>query len=84
MSNNDRNQSETVLREAFRKMNANQAQTIREAYYKAVEGLSALAEALEIGDLEVGESNDHALLGEHLLACQAIETIEKSFLGRVL
>jgi len=76
--------NDAVIRDVFRKMKANQAQTIREAYYKAIEGLNKLADALEIADLEVGESNDHALIQEHLLACAAIETMDKSVLGRIL
>jgi len=44
--------------------------TIREAYYKAVEGLSTLAETLEVADVELGSPHDHALIEEHLIACQ--------------
>lgn len=39
-----------ALRQIFRDMNAHQAQEIREAYYKAVEGLMILVETLEIAD----------------------------------
>ncbi len=46
MTSNGESGIETVLRDAFRNMNAGQAQTIREAYYKAIEGLNTLAEAL--------------------------------------
>jgi hypothetical protein len=77
-------QQEQVLREAFRKMDAHRAQEIREAYYKAVEGLHTLAESLEIADLKIGDSNDHALIGEHLIACTAIEAMKTSLLGRIL
>jgi hypothetical protein len=77
-------QQEQILREAFRAMDAQRAQEIREAYYKVVEGLHTLAEALEIADIEVGETNDHALIGEHLIACTAIEAMKKSLLGRIL
>jgi hypothetical protein len=77
-------QQEQILREAFRTMNAHRAQEIREAYYKVVEGLHTLAESLEIADLEVGETNDHALLGEHLIACTAMEAMKESLLGRIL
>ncbi len=38
---------ETRLRAAFKTMSGDEYQTIREAYYKAVEGLRALADALE-------------------------------------
>ncbi|MDB5388874.1 MAG: hypothetical protein JWM11_4520 [Planctomycetaceae bacterium] len=78
MTSSDQNSTEKTLRNAFRTMNADQAQAIREAYYKAVEGLQRLAETLEIADLEVGEHNDHALIEEHLIACMAMETMNQS------
>lgn len=65
-------------------MDAHRAQAIREAYYKAVEGLSTLAESLEIADAEMGSPHDHALTEEHLIACQAIDAMKASLLGRVL
>ena len=77
-------QQEQILREAFRTMDAHRAQEIREAYYKAIEGLHTLAESLEIADLKEGEKNDHALIDEHLIACDAIEAMKKSLLGRIL
>ena len=75
---------EVRLREAFRTMDPNQAQEIREAYYKAVEGLHTLAESLEIADIGVGETNDHALIEEHFNAYTAIDAMKKSLLGRIL
>lgn len=75
---------EQNLRDIFRTMDAHRAQEIREAYYKAVEGLSSLAESLEIADAEMGSPHDHALIEEHLLACQAIEAMKQSLLGRIL
>ncbi|MDB5384383.1 MAG: Integrase core domain protein [Planctomycetaceae bacterium] len=84
MTTRDQNSTEKTLRNVFRTINADQAQAIREAYYKAVEGLQRLAEMLEIADLEVGEQNDHALIEEHVLACTAMETMNKSLLGRIL
>lgn len=80
----EQNATEKTLRNALRTMNADQARAIREAYYKAVEGLQALADMLEIADLEVGEQNDHALIEEHLIASEAVETMEKSLVGRIL
>jgi hypothetical protein len=77
-------QQEQILREAFRTMDAHRAQEIREAYYKAIEGLHTLAESLEFADLQVGETNDHALLGEHLIVCTAMEAMNQSLLGRIL
>ena len=56
-----------ALREIFKSMDAHQAQEIREAYYKAVEGLRTLADALEIADAHQDESAG-PLLVEHLYA----------------
>lgn len=78
------NQTERNLRDIFRSMEPHQAQTIRDAYYKAVEGLSTLAETLEIADAEMGSPYDHALIHEHLIACQAIDAMKASLLGRIL
>ncbi len=44
--------TDAILRQIFKAMDAHQAQEIREAYYKAIEGLMTLAEALEIADGE--------------------------------
>ena len=76
--------NETALRDIFGRMNADNAQQIRDAYYKAVEGLRSLADALETADLAMGGRSDHLLIGEHLLACQALAAMKKSELGRVL
>ena len=72
------------LQDIFRTMDAHRAQEIREAYYKAVEGISALAESLEIADAEMGSPHDHALFEEHLIACQAIDAMKASLLGSIL
>lgn len=77
-------QQEQILREAFRAMDAHRAQEIREAYYKAIEGLHTLAEALDVVDLGCGDQNDHALIEEHLIACTAMDAMRKSLLGRIL
>jgi len=73
----------TDLRQIFKGMEAHQAQEIREAYYKAVEGLQALAEALEIADAEQTNSAG-PLLDEHFIAIEAVETMNRSRLGSVL
>ncbi len=78
------NEKQKQLRDLFKNMDPSQYQEIREAYYKAVEGLSALAEALEIADAEMGSPHDHALIEEHLIACQAIDATRASLLGRIL
>lgn len=84
MTNPNKPAAERTLREIFRTMNAHRAQEIREAYYKAVEGLSTLAESLELADAELGSPHDHALIHEHLIACQAIDAMKASLLGRIL
>lgn len=84
MTNANQTETERNLRDIFRSMDAHRAQEIREAYYKAVEGLSTLAEALEIADADMGSPHDHALIHEHLIACQAIDAMKTSLLGRIL
>lgn len=84
MTDQTRKERERNLRDIFRTMDAHRAQEIREAYYKAVEGLSALAESLEVADAEMGSQHDHALIEEHLIACQAIDAMKVSLLGRIL
>jgi hypothetical protein len=71
------------LKNIFRTMDAHKAQEIREAFYKAVEGLHTLAEALEIADAEQ-TTTAGPLLNEHFIAIEAIEAISKSCLGRIL
>jgi hypothetical protein len=83
MAKQDTINKEKRLREIFRNMDANRAQEIREAYYKAIEGLHTLAEMLEIADANQ-EQTAGPLLTEHLLACEAIEAMKKSLLGRFL
>lgn len=84
MNNPNKTEAERNLREIFHAMDPHQAQTIREAYYKAVEGLSTLAETLEVADAEMGSPHDHAVIHEHLIACQAIDAMKASLLGRIL
>ncbi len=84
MAGNQNREHETLLRDAFRQMNTDQAQEIREAYYKAVEGLQALADGLEVADAQNPGPASDLLLDEHLLACAAIEAMNKSLLGRIL
>lgn len=83
MTNADTQQKDVSLREIFTKMDAHQAQEIRDAYYKTVEGLYALAETLEIADAQQ-TAIAGPLLEEHYLAVEAIEAMKKSRLGAVL
>ncbi len=83
MTTADKKANEKILRDAFRTMDPHQAQEIREAYYKAVEGIYALAELLEIADAQQPQTAG-PLLTEHLLACEAIDAMKKSQLGKIL
>lgn len=78
-----KNDHETRLRAALRTMDGEQYQTIRAAYYKAVEGLRALADALENAAPPSGEASD-ALIAEHLIACCAMNVMDDSDLGRMM
>ena len=80
---NDKAATDKALREIFRTMDGNAAQEIREAYYKAVEGLHTLAESLEIADANQPEPAG-PLIDEHLIACEALDAMKKSLLGRIL
>jgi hypothetical protein len=83
MTADEKKRNETILRDAFRKMDPHQAQEIREAYYKAIEGIHTLAERLEIADAQQPQTAG-PLLTEHFLACEAIEAMKKSLLGKIL
>jgi hypothetical protein len=74
---------ETRLRAAFKTMSGDECQTIRDAYYKAVEGLRTLANALEQVAGPGGDEID-PLLAEHLIACSAINAMDSSELGQIL
>jgi len=83
MTTADKKANEKILRDAFRTMDPHQAQEIREAYYKAIEGLMTLSEALEIADAQQPQTAG-PLITEHLLACEAIDAMKKSLLGKIL
>jgi hypothetical protein len=83
MTKNDQTTNDTILRDAFRKMDPHQAQEIREAFYKAIEGLHTLAEMLEIADAKQ-ETKAGPLLTEHFLAVEAMEAMKRSRLGAIL
>ncbi len=51
-ANNPHAATDATLRQIFKTMDAHQAQEIREAYYKAIEGLMTLAETLEVADAQ--------------------------------
>ena len=76
--------TEANLRDIFTQLDANRAQTIRESYYAAVDALRCLAECLELADLEVPKNDEHVLIYEHVIACEAIGAMNLSLLGKVL
>jgi hypothetical protein len=83
MTNHDDQTYEKILRNAFRTMDPHQAQEIREAYYKAIEGLRTLADTLEIADAQQPQTAG-PLLTEHLYACEALDAMRGSLLGKIL
>ena len=76
--------TEANLRQIFANMDPDRAQTIRECYYEAVEALRCLAESLKLADLEVPKNDEHVLIYEHVIACEAIGAMDLSLLGKVL
>jgi hypothetical protein len=74
---------ETRLRTAFKTMSGDDYQAIRDAYYKAVEGLRTLADALERVVAPTGDEVD-PILAEHLIVCSALNAMDSSELGRIL
>lgn len=83
MTTADKKANEKILRDTFRTMDPHQAQEIREAYYKAIEGLRTLADMLEIADASQ-EQMAGPLLTEHFYAIEAIEAMKNSLLGKIL
>ena len=79
----NRKEIDAALRTIFKTMDAHKAQEIRDAYYKAVEGLQTLADALEIADADQPVTAG-PLLTEHFYAIEAIEAMNKSRLGAIL
>ena len=76
--------TEANLRQIFANMDPERAQTIRECYYEAIESLRCLAESLELADLEVPKNDEHVLIYEHVIACEAMGAMNLSLLGKVL
>lgn len=81
--NNEHKETDANLRKIFKAMDAHQAQQIREAYYKAIEGLMTLAEELESADADQ-EQSAGPLLIEHFNAVEALEAMKRSRLGAIL
>ena len=73
------------LKSQLAKLSPERHQEVREAYYKAAEGLSALLSATEFADLDLhAEQGNEAgpLIVEHLQACEAYDAFKKLDLGR--
>lgn len=81
---NGQHERERHLRQALRNLPPHEGEAIRNAYYKAIEGLQALARALDVADREPDGARGEALLAEHYIACQALEAMNTSQLGRIL
>lgn len=79
---NDRAATDLALSQIFKAMDAHQAQEIRDGYYKAVEGLMTLAEALGMADAKQTPSAG-PLLVEQLYAVEALDAMKQSRLGAV-
>ena len=71
------------LRTIVAKMPPAKYTAIRDAYWKAVEGLRSLADALEQADADDPEPGD-ALMNEHLNTAEAIGVMYRSRLGEIL
>lgn len=83
MALKEQKQTAEALRELFKKMDSQSAQEIRDAYYKAMDGLRALGELLEVADAKQEELAGPLLI-EHLLAIEALDVMKQSVLGSVL
>jgi len=81
--NDEQKTTDAILRQIFKAMDANQAQEIREAYYKVMEGLMTLSETLEVADAQQKQTAG-PLLTEHFHAVVALEAMRRSRLGAVL
>lgn len=79
----DQHPQDAHLRQVLQQLDATQAQEIRDAYYKAIEGLQALAQVLELADADQTE-NAGPLLTEHFHAVAALAALQQSRLGRIL
>src|SRR5688572_1067140 len=74
---------EMALRAGLRRLSPDKAQAIKDAFYKAAEGLQSLADLLEHNADSVGDAEE-AFIAAHLLACQGITAMNKTSLGKIL
>ena len=71
-----------LLRELGKLGNA-QRDEIRRLYYQVADALPGLATALELADLDTGESPG-ALLDQHFACCEMLDAMKKLDLGKYL
>jgi hypothetical protein len=83
MTTADKQANEKILRDAFSTMKPHQSHEFRESHYKAIVGFKALAEILAVADARKPQTSG-AVLTRHLLACEAIDAMKKSLVGRIL
>ena len=77
------NASEPKLRRELGKLQNAQRDEIRRLYYQVADALPRLATALELSDLDSGESPG-ALLDQHFACCEMLEAMKKLDLGKYL
>lgn len=73
---------EAKLRSTLREVDPRRYEAIRSAYYKAIEGLIALADELERAAPD--DDEEHPLLYAHFTAAYAHEVLDGSQLGRIV
>ena len=83
VKNNEHATTDAVLRGIFKSRDAHQAQEIRDAYYKAVEGLRTLTETLEVAYAKKNETAA-PLFVEYIYAVEALDALKRSRLGAIL
>jgi hypothetical protein len=71
------------LRRDLAKLANAQRDEIRRLYYQVADALPRLATALELADLDSGESPG-ALLDQHFACCEMLEAMKKLDLGKYL
>lgn len=72
----------TKLKPALAALSPARFAAVREAYFKAAEGLRTLAAELEHADADLLARSGSELLNEHLLIAEALEIFDRSQLGR--
>ena len=71
------------LRDEMARLKNAQREEIRRLYYQVADALPRLATALELADLDTGESPG-ALLDQHFACCEMLDAMKKLDLGKYL